>query len=348
MHRTLIAAAAALAMTAPLPAAATTPAAAYHGASAPALSFTYVALPDRRYVPLSVALATDGSLWLDAQARVKCSPSRICERQAFGRMAGGTISMYTFPSKAGYQSLAAGPHGTAWIVAGTSLYVFDTAGHLTNAYPVPSTTGELTAAVLGPDGRMWLSDFGGDVFAVTASGVVSTYACPNFCGSMTVGRDNLLWGTGLSSSYQQFFFSVTTAGVVTEYTGAAGAIIAGPGRHMEASTSLFQLDTVTKDLQLEPLANLQSLGLDQIVAYSASSNALWFVGTQNSEAQGVVGTISLKGAIHDEPFANAPCRETFVYFSALTQGTDGAMYGGYGCGDTNGTHAGYLARIAPR
>jgi hypothetical protein len=327
--------------------ASTAQAATAHLAARPALSFAYVALPDHRFVPVNVVKATDGSLWVDAQARVQCHPSQICTLQKFGHVANGQVTLFDFPLKGGYQSLSAGPGGTAWIVAGTSLYVFNESGALVATYPIPAATFELTVPALGPDGRMWLTDFDGDLFAVTAAGSVTTYACPNFCGGVSPGRDGMLWGTGLGKSYQQFIYSATTSGTVYEY-GVGGVVLTGPGQHLEAYVSLFQLDSLDKNLRLHPLANLQSLNLDQSVAFSSSNSELWFVGSRNGEAQAIVGTVSLRGAVKSEPFGSAPCNETYVYFSALTQGSDGAMYGGFGCGDNTGTHAGYLARVAPK
>ena len=313
-----------------------------------AFSYQYLPLPDSRFVPINVVAASDGSLWIDAQARVPCGPSRICDVRRFGRVAGGQITLWSFPSEGGYQSVSAGPQGTAWLVSGTYLYVFDATGTLVAKYAVPTASYTLTAPALGSDGRMWLTDFEGGLFAVTSSGNVTTYSCPGFCGAVTAGRGGMMWGGGLDKSYQGFVFSATTNGVVHEYGGGGENVITGPGSHLESLVSMYQLDSINAHEQFVPLANLQSLGLDQVVAFSASQSGIWFVGTKNNEAQAIAGTVSLKGTVRSEPFANVPCNETWVYFSALTQGSDGAMYGGYGCGDKTGTHAGFLARVAPK
>ena len=272
---------------------------------------------------------------------------QICELREFGHVVEGKITLYQVPGSGTYQWISAGPGGTLWIVSGTNLLVYSAAGVLTATYPVSSTTGDLTAPVLGADGRMWLADFTSRVLAVDASGHVSSYPCTGFCEGMIAGRNNELWGIGLTSDYAEFFYSVTSAGVVTEYGNPEGYLVAGPGQGLE-SVGGTQINAIDAKENVIPIASLKPLGLDQTIAVSASNANLWFVGTRDNEKRGVVGTISSKGAVHGENFAKPPCREAYVYFSALTQGGDGAMYGGFGCGDDTGTHAGYLARITSK
>jgi hypothetical protein len=357
--RTLAAAAAAslplLASTASAGAANAAPAV---RAAALQAEFHYLALPDKRFVPVSVVRATDGSLWIDAQARVKCGTDEICILQAFGRWSGGKIAMTTFPGSNGrigitafplngaYQSLSAGPNGTAWIVSGSDLFVFDTSGTLSATYALAPPTGQLTAPQLGADGRMWLTDFASDVYAVAADGTVSTYACSGSCGALIAGRDHDLWGIGLTSDYQQFLYSVSTGGTVTEYPGISGTLVAGPGSRL-ATYGATEIESIGPQEQLAPLADLQPLDWDQTLYVSASQSTLWVAGSRNNEAQAEVATVSERGGIRSTPLRHVPCSESYVYFSPLVLGSDGAMYGGFGCGDITGTHAGYLLRVTP-
>jgi hypothetical protein len=312
-------------------------------ASAANLQFTYTELPSAAYVPDNVVTATDGTLWFDSYARVECGQSEICEPQAFGHVSRkGVISMFQFPSGGAYQSLSAGPQGTAWIVSGTGLYVFNQAGALVATYPIDAPTNELSPPVLGPDGRMWLTDFGGDLFAVTASGTVSTYACPNRCDYLAAGPNDEIWGNGLDADFNPFFFAATTTGVVTTHSGGGGSLIAGLGKLFEYEGT--EVDVLDRN-SFDPFADLQGLDLDEIYFVTASKSELWLTGSKGGEAQAVVATISKRGALRSEPFGNVPCQESYVYFSNLTQGPGGAMYGGFGCGDITGTHAGYLVRI---
>jgi hypothetical protein len=319
------------------------PSAAYASAS-----FSYLAMPDQRYVPINVVKATDGTLWLDTAARVRCHGDEICTKQAFGHVVNGTVTLYQFPGKHGYSSIAPGPGATLWILAGTSLYVYDSTAKNIAIYTLNSSTGQLSSPVLGADGRVWVTDFGSDLFAVTAGGAVSDYPCPNLCTFMTAGNDGKLWGDGLTSDYQPFMWSATTKGAVTEYMTSNGFPFAGPGKTIEAITGQYQISTVGKNGQLTPFADLTSLNIDQVYAPSASKTETWFVGTKNDVSVGVIGTIAKNGVVRSGGFSNVPCQEAFVYFSALVEGTDGAMYGGYGCGDTTGTHAAYLVRVAKK
>src|SRR5579871_3554657 len=288
MKRLALAVLATLAIVAPAPAAAK-------------FKAQYLALPDARFVPIGVVKATDGTLWVDAMARVQCGSHEICELREFGHLQNGAITLYAFPGNS-YQAIAAGPQGTLWVVAGTYLYVYDVTGTQIATYSVTTTTGALTTPALGSDGRMWMVDFGEDLIAMTSAGAQSTYACPKFCTSVQAGRDNLLWGTGLDASYQPFLFSAKTTGAVTQYSTPAESLVIGPGSRMESVAGLYKLDSIDRHERMAPLADLTALNLDQVIDYSASSMRIWFVGSKGNETQGVLGTISEKGIVKSEAF----------------------------------------------
>jgi hypothetical protein len=305
-------------------------------------AFTYLPLPDKRFIPDAVVRATDDSLWFDARARVQCGPSQICVKQQFGRFANGHFSIFHFAPRTAYQGPAAGPDGTAWLTSGNQLFVYDSSGSMLTTFTIAGAS-ELSNLQLGPDGRMWFTDFSNQILAIAGDGQVSSYQCPGFCAGMTEGRDGKLWGTGLDSDYQGFFYSITTGGIVAKYAGAV-ALVSGPGNHLWSASST-EIESIDRNEHLSPFADLQYLDLDQTIYVSSSNSKLWFTGSRAQQSQAVAGAISLQGLVTSEPFSNVPCSQTYVYLSSLVQAADGAMYGGFGCGDRTGTHAVYLVRV---
>lgn len=212
--------------------------------------------------------------------RYSCRASQICTLQQFGHVTGSGITLFQPPSSSGFQSesVSAGPHGTAWLLSGTTLYVYDATGALVNKISTSKKSVEVTVPQLGPDGRMWFTEFTGfklesHIVAVASNGAISRYRCKNICGTLVTGPDGKLWGSGLESSYAPFIYSVTTAGQVTEFSGTSADLFTAPKDRLFGVVGLFEIDRVSPRGQVTPFADLASLDLDQVIYYSSSSCA---------------------------------------------------------------------------
>ncbi len=89
-------------------------------------------------------------------------------------------------------------------------------------FPLPSSAGQGSGLSLciGPDGRIWVSDGSGDIYAVTRAGAVSgPFATGSGGSNGLASAAGLVWST---SGGGADIYSVSAAGVVTAYT-LAGA-----------------------------------------------------------------------------------------------------------------------------
>ncbi len=186
-------------------------------------------IPNPGVAPQGITAGPDGAIWY-----VEFSGDRI------GRIdTNGVITEYGLPSPAsGPYDIVTGPDGTnLWFTEATTsrLGRISTNGVI-QEFPLPFTV-TCTGITMGPDGRLWVTDFGlpaqpgqpnnGGIIGITISNSVvtqATYYATNitYAGrpiSITSGPDGNLYFTEQSAGK---IGRITTNGVITEVLVAGG------------------------------------------------------------------------------------------------------------------------------
>ncbi len=162
--------------------------------------------------PLGITLGPDRALWFTEYQSGK-----------IGRITpAGTITEYPLPASSYPAEITAGPDGALWFtIQPSSIGRISTAGAITE-YTVSPAHSEPLGITPGPDGALWFTEFGTfTIGRITTSGAITGYSLPSgesAPGGITLGPDGALWFTE-SGSFGSAIGRMTTAGMVTEYTG---------------------------------------------------------------------------------------------------------------------------------
>ena len=184
-------------------------------------------------LPVDITTGPDGALWFTND-----------ESDTIGRITtSGGVTSFTDPTyDAGPDGITTGPDGNLWVTneGSNSICRLTTAG-VCSIYISLAINGPV-AITTGPDGNLWFTNEGNSTIgSITTSGVATMYTDPSISApsSITAGPDGNLWFTNLvtdgsvlsdgsdssssSGSGESFSFggsigSITTSGVVTNYT----------------------------------------------------------------------------------------------------------------------------------
>lgn len=176
-----------------------------------------------------IIAGTEGNLWFDEP-----NPSAIDKLTPSGK-----ITEYPVPWHGVLWHLTQGPEGDLWFTRSEN----GTIGKMTPTGEITEYTlspppgdphAEPDAIAAGPDGNIWITDWGNNKYAaiwrVTPSGTMTKFTIPNPAGasSITAGPDGNMWFTeeGLNK-----IGKITPVGTITEYPLPSGSnpmqIVAG-------------------------------------------------------------------------------------------------------------------------
>jgi virginiamycin B lyase len=253
------------------------------------------------------------------------------------------------------QSITAGPDGALWF---TLANVQGEVGRITTAgvvteLPVPdapppagSPAGSAGTALTlqgitpGPDGALWFTTTSAFVGRITAAGVVTEYATPNFNpgSTITMGPDGNLWfiGTSSSGNNNPAIGRLTPNGVFTSFAAPGNfhtlaGLTAGPNGHVwfteeedgvtlgeqpaigEINTAgVSTLHAIRQGTTLDPN---RGVDVDPQAITTGPDGALW------STELGAIGRITTQGKIEQFPLPTPT-----VNPKSIATGPDGALW----------------------
>ena len=263
----------------------------------------------------------------------------------FGTVPNGSqyaITEYAVPIAGSFPyEIAAGPDGALWFTedSGSRIGRIAANGVITE-YPTPTPASVPGGITAGPDGAMWFTEEAANqIGRITMAGVITEYSglfangvAPNgssLPNGIAAGPDGALWFTEYAENAERIG-RITTAGVITEYTGLAGGnraapwgIVAGPDGAMwftEAYGNRIGRITTAGAITEYPLAAgpgaFNTTGPIWIAV--GPDGALWFTQQENSQ----IGRITTSGAITEYAVPTAGSHPNF----GIAAGPDGAMW----------------------
>jgi streptogramin lyase len=178
--------------------------------------------------PHEIVAGPDGNLWFTSDSLLSRSTAT------------GSITDFAVAIDDGYGSveagLAVGPYRLLWFAgsdAGQGFLFSSTVDGERKEYPIPGNSGEEAAIAWGPDGNLWLTEFGhyfdASLIRVTPSLVFTHFELPGRkgVGSIAAGPDGNMWFTETDSNRVG---RITPSGQLAEFavSGNPRGIIAGP------------------------------------------------------------------------------------------------------------------------
>jgi len=187
-------------------------------------------LPNPNSNPYYIATGSDKNVWFTELLNPRIG--KITQS--------GVITEYAIPSGTSGIDIAAGASGTLWFSEqnGSIGKINTTTGHITEFPVAPGVANGGIAK--GPDGNMWFTDSAtNSIGKMTPTGTVSEYPLQSGAqpDDIAAGPDGNLWFVGQDINGRNEVGKITTAGVVTEYSGGQAeqeAIAAGPDGNLYA------------------------------------------------------------------------------------------------------------------
>jgi virginiamycin B lyase len=146
--------------------------------------------------------------------------------------------------------------------------------------PINGGNFNIRSLTRGPDGNVWVTDFGGQVAKVTPQGIATAYNVPaNSTWDIVTGPDGNLWYTAPDGA-DAVSGRITTGGNATEFPvtpgGDAHGIAAGPdGALWIAQPVANSIGRMTTDGQFTEIKGLTAGARPEWIA-SGPNNTMWF------------------------------------------------------------------------
>jgi virginiamycin B lyase len=202
-----------------------------------------------------------------------------------------------------------------------------------SVYPIPGYSGGVTAITKGPDGALWFTTWD-SVWRSTTAGVMTEYLLPDDgifypqgrgVTTITAGPDGALWFTE-GAAYK--IGRITTAGVISEYSLAAGQrspqrITTGPDGALWFTEFIDRIGRITtngtvSEFQLSPCQGTCGRYPSGITA--GPDGALWFTDLGDDR----IHRITTTGQITD--YGQVAVANSGYAPGNITPGPDGALW----------------------
>ena len=156
--------------------------------------------------PVGITVGPDNNLWAASESG-----------GAWRVGTDGSMALFNFTSMS-CVPIVSGPDGNLWVgdQAG-GVWAFAPGDPMAAVRYVISPTFAAAGACVGPDDRLWFSDYNSSsIWAVTTSGVASDYPVPGAANlnGLAKGPDGRVWA---ASSPSGSVYAITTTGAVTAY-----------------------------------------------------------------------------------------------------------------------------------
>lgn len=155
--------------------------------------------------PRGIAVGPDGALWFTEELG-----------QRIGRItSAGAIREFDVPGAKGSLGYIAAGSDSLWFTINGRIGRISTGGDV-SLFDAPGV-GDEDHITHGPDGKMWIAEFGGRIASISATGRIKEYAIPtpgSYPGDIVVGCDGALWFSEFGPGN---IGRITTNGALTEF-----------------------------------------------------------------------------------------------------------------------------------
>jgi streptogramin lyase len=227
--------------------------------------------------PLNITVGPDNRIWFSgtfngAGGVGRMNPANPADTQGFGGFG------VTSP-----RGIAAGADGSIWLgdaAAGTVVRIDPASGAEQAVSDIPINAGSFNIRNLapGPDGNVWVTDFGGQIARVTSAGVANAFdVTGNAAWDILAGPDGNLWYTVPDGNRVG---KITTAGTFSDFPVTAGGdqfgITVGPdGALWFAQAVANDIGRMSTDGQFSEVGGLTAGARPEYIA-AGPANTLWF------------------------------------------------------------------------
>jgi virginiamycin B lyase len=251
------------------------------------------AVPTNFVEPLNIAVGPDNKIWFSGKFNGaggvgRMDPANPADTQGHG---GYGVT--------GPRGIAAGPDSAIWLgdALGGSVVRIDpgTMNELV-ATDIPINGGNFNIRNLsqGPDGNVWVTDFGGQLARVTPAGVATVFDVPGDAAwDIVTGPDGNLWYTVPDGNR---IGEITTGGAFTDFPATAGGdqfgITSGPdGALWYAQAVANSIGRITTAGQVSDITGLTAGARPEYIA-PGPENTLWFTEKDGTGSVGSPGSSS--------------------------------------------------------
>jgi streptogramin lyase len=261
------------------------------------------------YTPVAADLGKTLVAKVTASGPEGNAPGEAVSKPTAKVQAAGQVSEYALPAGSKPLRIALGPDGKVWFTeVGTSkIGKIGTSGTVTE-YSLPSGSKPWGIAA-GPDGKLWFTDSGtSKIGRISTSGVVEEF--PVAAGTTPYGisadpSGGRMWFTDCSGGNSHSIGSITTGGVVTEYTlsgDCASNITSGPdgNQWFDLGGEVSKVGKITPSGTIS-LYSLPTWSAPAGITAGPDGN-MWFGISKTAGSK--IGKISTSGTVTEYPLSS--------------------------------------------